>query len=71
MNEDLQCLKEGLMWLDIGLEKRKLLKSYNFEIFETGFVRRGKTESWALEFEHVRETPIPTLRAELARLPRR
>ena len=59
------------MWLDIGPEKRALLKGLGFEVVEMRFVRRGKTETETLSFEHVRAMPIPTLRAELARFPRK
>jgi hypothetical protein len=69
--KDFTWLKENLMWLDIGPEKRALMKGHNFEIIGTQFVRRSKTETSALEFEHIRKTPIPTLRAELSRLPRK
>jgi hypothetical protein len=69
--KDFAWLKENLMWLDIGPEKRALLKGHNFDIIGTQFVRRSKAETSALEFEDVRGTPIPTLRAELARLPRK
>jgi hypothetical protein len=64
-------LKENLMWLDIGPEKRALLKGHNFDIIGTQFVRRGKSRTWTLAFDHVRGTPIPTLRGELAQLPRK
>jgi hypothetical protein len=63
-------MKEDPMWLDIGPEKRALLKGHGFGIVSMGFVRRGKSRSWTLAFDHVRDTPLATLRAELARLPR-
>ena len=59
------------MWLDIGPEKRALLKSHGFDIVGSEFVKRGKSEPWMLTFEHVRDTQLPTLRAELAGLPRK
>jgi hypothetical protein len=72
MKEDLvDRMKEDLMWLDIGPEKRALLKGHGFDVVGVQFVRRGKIETWALAFEHVRATPVPTLRAELARFPRK
>ncbi len=64
-------MTEDQMWLDIGPEKRALLKGLGFAIVGMRFVRRGKTETETLSFGHVRETPLPTLRAELARLPRK
>jgi len=48
-----------------------LLKGLGFDVVEMRFVRRGKTETETLSFEHVRAMPIPTLRAELARFPRK
>lgn len=51
--------------------KRALLKGHGFEIIGAEFVRREKTETSTFAFEHVRATPVPTLRAELARLPRK
>ena len=52
------------MWLDIGPEKRALLKGLGFDVVGMRFVRCGKTETETLSFEHVRAMPIPTLRAE-------
>jgi hypothetical protein len=70
MAEDLvDRMKEDLMWLDIGPGKRALLKSHGFDVVGVQFIRRRKTEISALAFEHVREMPLATLRAELARLP--
>jgi hypothetical protein len=67
MNEDLvDRMKEDLMWIDIGPGKRALLKGHGFDVVGVQFVRRGKTEISALAFEHVREIPLATLRAELA-----
>jgi hypothetical protein len=64
-------MKEDQMWLDIGPEKRALLKGHGFDVVEMRFVRHGKTETETLSFEHVRGTPLATLRAELARSPQR
>ena len=59
------------MWLDIGPEKRVLLKRYGFDIVGMAFVRRGKSETWTLAFDHVRDTSLATLRVEMAHLPRK
>ena len=42
-----------------------LLKQHGFDIVGVQFVKRGKTAPWILGFEHVRDTPIGNLRAEL------
>ena len=60
------------MWIAIGPEKTALLKDYGFDIdsFGGGFLKRGKTAPWILSFEHVRDTPIGNLRAELSAGPK-
>jgi hypothetical protein len=69
--KELRWLTENLMWLDIGPQKRALLKGHGFNVVGVQFVRPGNPETWTLAFKHVRETPISTLRAELARFPRK
>jgi hypothetical protein len=59
-------MKEDQMWIDIGPEKTGLLKRYGFDIVGVEFVKRGKSEPWILTFDHVRDTPIGNLRAELS-----
>jgi hypothetical protein len=61
-------MKEDQMWIAIGPEKTALLKDHGFDIepFGDGFLKRGKTEPWILTFEHVRDTPLATLRAQLS-----
>jgi hypothetical protein len=57
------------MWSAIGPQKTALLRQRGFDIVGIRFVKRSdeKREPWTtLTFEHVRDTPLPTLRAELS-----
>jgi hypothetical protein len=56
----------GPMWKDIGPEKTMLLKRLSFDLVENEFVKPGKRDLIILTFEHVRDTPVATLRAELS-----
>ena len=59
-------MKEDSMWIDIGPEKTALLMRYGFDIFGSQYVKRGKSKAWILEFEHVRDTSLAELDAELS-----
>lgn len=63
-------MKVDQMWVDIGPEKTALLKQHGFDIVGVQFVKRGKTAPWILGFEHVRDTSLATLRAELSAGPK-
>jgi hypothetical protein len=63
-------MKEDSMWIDIGPGKTALLRRSGFDIFRSQFVKRGKGKPWILEFEHVRDTPLAMLRAELSAGPK-
>lgn len=54
------------MWIDIGKEKSALLKRYGFDIFGSQYLKRGKSKPWILEFEHVRDSSLAELDAELS-----
>lgn len=55
------------MWMAIGPAKTALIRSFGFDIVGVSFVKRGNRENapLTLTFEHARDTPIETLRAEL------
>jgi hypothetical protein len=61
-------MKEDRLWIDIGPEKTALLRGYGFDIDHFGdrFLKRGKNEPWIVAFEHVSDTQLSTLRAELS-----
>jgi hypothetical protein len=65
-------MREDRMWTVIGPEKAALLKDCGFDVDLVGhrFFKRGKTAPWILAFEHVEDTPLATLRAELSALPK-
>jgi hypothetical protein len=64
-------MKVDQMWTDIGPEKTALLKRHGFDIVAMKFVdqvNRGKQmHRRTLGFDHVRDTPLAPLRAELTR----
>jgi hypothetical protein len=61
-------MKEDPMWRAIGPAKTALIRGFGFDIVGVHFVKRGnkEREPLTLTFEHARDTPIETLRAELS-----